>query len=52
MQTSRCPDCHSDIVVEDALYEGDLVNCANCGAELEIISLHPVQLKEMEEREN
>jgi alpha-aminoadipate carrier protein LysW len=52
MQTSRCPDCYSDIVVEDEVYEGDLVNCANCGAELEIISLHPVQVRELKEEED
>lgn len=51
MQTSRCPVCHSDVIAEDELYEGDLVNCANCGTELEIIALHPVQLREMKEEE-
>jgi len=52
MQTSKCPACHSDVVVEDGLYEGDLVDCANCGAELEIISLHPIQLSEIKREEN
>lgn len=44
MQTSRCSLCNSDIIVEDEAYEGDMVECSNCGAELEIVSLHPVQL--------
>jgi len=44
MQTTKCPSCNSDIVIGDDAYEGDLINCANCEMELEIISLHPAQL--------
>lgn len=44
MQTTRCPACASDVIIEDEAYEEDLVNCANCGAELEISSLHPLRL--------
>lgn len=51
MQTSRCPACNSDIIIEDGAYEHDLVGCINCGAELEIISLHPAQLSELKEDE-
>ncbi|MFH1822941.1 MAG: lysine biosynthesis protein LysW [Patescibacteria group bacterium] len=47
MQTARCPACNSDVVVEDGIYEHDLVDCANCGVQLEIISLHPLQLSEL-----
>lgn len=51
MQTSRCPACNSDVVIEDGAYESDLVNCANCGASLEIVSLHPPRLNEIPEDE-
>ncbi|MCU0678909.1 MAG: lysine biosynthesis protein LysW [Planctomycetes bacterium] len=44
MKTTRCPLCASDVIIEDEAYEGDLVDCANCGAELEISSLHPLRL--------
>lgn len=44
MQTSRCPNCNSDVIVEDDLSENDLVSCANCATELEIISKSPLQL--------
>ncbi|MFH1427208.1 MAG: lysine biosynthesis protein LysW [Patescibacteria group bacterium] len=47
MQTARCPVCNSDVIVEDGVYEHDLVDCANCEAQLEIISLHPLQLLEL-----
>ena len=51
MQTNKCPVCRSDVIIEDELDKGDLVNCANCGAELEIISLQPTQLRELKEEE-
>ena len=51
MQTSRCPVCNSDVIIEDGAYEGDLVNCANCGADLEISSLHPPRLSILPEEE-
>ena len=47
MQTARCPLCNSDIILEEESYEGDLVDCANCESELEIVSLHPPQVSEI-----
>lgn len=44
MKTGKCPSCHSDVIIDDAAYEGDLVDCSNCGAELEIIALNPLQI--------
>ncbi len=49
MQTTPCPICDSDVIIADEMNEGDLAACATCGAELEIISLHPIQLKNLEE---
>jgi lysine biosynthesis protein LysW len=46
MKTTHCPVCNSDVIIADEAYEGDLVDCAICGAELEIASLHPLQLAE------
>lgn len=51
MQTSRCPVCNSDLIIEEGAYEHDLIECNNCEAELEIVSLHPVQLQELKEDE-
>lgn len=44
MKTGKCPSCHSDVIIDDVAYEGDLVDCSNCGAELEIIALNPLQI--------
>ena len=51
MQQSKCPNCNSDVIIEDGAYEHDLVECINCGAELEITGLHPAQLSELKEDE-
>ena len=47
MKTTQCPNCRSDIIIEEDASEKDLVNCANCEAELEIITLHPLQLADL-----
>ena len=51
MQTFPCPICHSDIIVEDGFSRGDLIDCLNCNAELEIVSLQPLQIKPIDEIE-
>lgn len=48
MKTGKCPVCHSDVIIDDGAYEGDLVDCSNCGAELEIIALNPLQIGKIE----
>jgi len=49
MNTARCPSCHSDVIVEDEAYEGDLVDCVNCEAQLELIALNPPQVSLLSE---
>jgi len=49
MTTSSCPVCKSDVIIGDEVYEHDLVNCVNCGSDLEIISLNPLQLSPLTE---
>ena len=49
MNSVRCLSCHSDVIVEDEAYEGDLVDCVNCGAQLELVALHPPQVKLFED---
>jgi len=49
MQTTQCPICSSDIIIEEGSAEKDLVSCLNCGAELEIATLHPLLLRPLED---
>jgi len=45
----ECPVCEEKIEVEDYMDEGDVVECPECYAELEIISLRPLQVREHQE---
>ena len=49
MQTSQCPICSSDIIIDEGSAEKDLVSCLNCDTELEIVTLHPLLLEPLEE---
>jgi lysine biosynthesis protein LysW len=49
MNKGRCPVCNSDIIIDDEAILGDMVTCANCQADLEITSIHPVSLQVIEE---
>lgn len=49
MQTTQCPICSSDVIVEEGSADKDLVSCLNCGAELEIASLAPLRLEPLDE---
>jgi lysine biosynthesis protein LysW len=51
MTTAQCPVCHSDVIVGDDAYEQDLVTCANCNADLEIVSLSPLSLSALSDEE-
>lgn len=49
MQTTQCPVCSSDIIIDEESSEKDLVSCLNCGTELEIVTLQPLQLSPLQE---
>jgi len=49
MQTTQCPVCSSDVIIDDGSAEKDLVSCLNCGTELEIATLHPLLLSPLPE---
>ena len=45
-----CVECAADIEL-DGVIVGEIVQCADCGVELEILSLDPVQLDVAPEEE-
>lgn len=49
MNKGRCPVCHSDIIIDDEAVVSDMVTCAVCQTDLEITTLHPVNLKEIDQ---
>lgn len=44
MPTGTCPDCEADVHVDTDTDKGDIVTCDECGIELEIVGLDPVEL--------
>ena len=41
---AECPECAADVKLPDDVMEGEIVQCAECGVELEVISLSPPTL--------
>jgi lysine biosynthesis protein LysW len=48
----RCPECAVEIDLdEDEVEEGEILNCPECEAELEVVQTHPVHLNVISEDE-
>jgi alpha-aminoadipate/glutamate carrier protein LysW len=49
----RCPECAVEIDLdEDEVEEGEILNCPECEAELEVVQTHPVHLNVISEDED
>jgi len=44
-----CPDCQSEIKLSENLMVGDILECGECGTEVEITSLNPLKYRELVE---
>lgn len=45
-----CPECDNPIAVdEDTVEEGETLQCDECGIELEVVSVDPIELAAVEE---
>jgi alpha-aminoadipate carrier protein LysW len=42
--TGTCPECEADVYVETDADKGDTLSCDDCGTELEIVGLDPIEL--------
>jgi alpha-aminoadipate carrier protein LysW len=52
MPMTTCPECESRLDVdEEELEEGDLVTCEECGSELRVIGLAPLELENDEDED-
>lgn len=49
MPTGICPECEAEVHVDLDMDKGDIISCEECGAELEIVGLDPVELDLVEE---
>jgi alpha-aminoadipate carrier protein LysW len=50
--TGTCPECDADVHVDTDADKGDVVACEECGTELEVVGLDPVELDIVEEELN
>ena len=47
-----CPECESDIdVEEDEVEEAEIVSCAECGTDFEVVTTEPLELTKVEEED-
>ena len=47
--TGMCPECEADVYVETDADKGDHLACDECGTELEIVGLDPIELDIVED---
>jgi alpha-aminoadipate carrier protein LysW len=41
---TTCPECAADITLADDTLQGEIIQCPECGVELEVMSLNPIAL--------
>ncbi len=45
-----CPECESDLDIdEEEVEEGEVVSCAECGTDFEIVTTNPIELKTVDD---
>lgn len=49
MATVVCPECDADVDVSAEASEGDIIDCGDCGIEMEITALNPIAVELLEE---
>lgn len=49
MPTTACPECSEDVYVDADSEQGDVISCDECGTELEIVGLDPIEVDVHEE---
>ncbi len=49
MPTGTCPECDADVHVDLDVDKGETVDCEECGVQLEVVGLDPVELDLVEE---
>ena len=52
MPTGTCPECEADVHVDTDADKGDIVSCEECGTDLEIVGLDPVELDIVEDEDD
>jgi alpha-aminoadipate carrier protein LysW len=48
---AECPECAADVTLSDDVMEGEIIQCPDCGLELEVVQLDPPTLEIAPEEE-
>ena len=51
MPTSICPECDEEVFVDAEIEQGDRVSCDECGSQLVVVGLDPIEMDMYEETE-
>jgi alpha-aminoadipate carrier protein LysW len=49
--TGTCPECDADVHVDTDADKGDILSCEECGTDLELVGLDPVELDIVEDED-
>jgi len=44
MPTAICPECQEEVYVDADSEQGDLVSCDECGSDLVVVGLDPIEV--------
>ena len=42
--TTECPECAADLIIPAGTMANEILSCADCGVELEVLSLDPLEI--------
>ena len=45
MATASCVECDADVALDDSVVKSEIVQCSECGVELEVTGLDPLKLE-------
>ena len=48
---AECPVCSAQLELKEGTVVGELIECSDCGTELEVVSLDPPTVKEAPQEE-
>jgi alpha-aminoadipate carrier protein LysW len=51
MPTTICPQCDEEVYVDADCEQGDVVSCDECGSDLTVVGLDPIELDLHEEHD-
>lgn len=52
MPTAICPECDEEVYVDAESEQGDVVTCDECGTQLVVVGLDPIELDIHEDHES